>query len=116
MLGGLGLIRDNEIADSIIKYDATVREILIHQEVLENLQQNAIDAHNSMIGFTQLRNLRNANVKSDLFLLTNDKRELNKYFNEIATFTGGVFSQLNWLKKLKARGTRILIFIDKKNN
>jgi hypothetical protein len=116
--GGLRLIQDKEIADSIIKYDAIVREMLIHQQTLENQQQNVVDAHNSMIGFIQLQKLilPNIKVKSDLFLLTNDKRELNKYFNEIATFIKGCYGQLVWLKQIKARATRILIFIDKKNN
>ena len=69
--GGLRLIHDKEIADSIIKYDANVRALQIHQEVLENQQQNSINAHNSMIGFIQLHNLNNTEVKSDIFLLSN---------------------------------------------
>lgn len=112
--GGLRLIQDNEIADSIIKYDAYVRALQIHQQVLENMQQIAINAHNSMIGFIQLQNLTDLEVKSNLFLLTTDKRELNKYFNEIATFKKGCLGQLSRLKKIKAMATRLLIFIRKK--
>lgn len=114
--GGLRLIQDKEIADSIIKYDANVRALQIHQEVLENQQQNSINAHNSMIGFINLNNLNNTKVKSDLFLLSNDKRELNKYFNEIYTFKRGCLVQSRRIKELKDRATRLLIFIDKKNN
>ena len=112
--GGLRLIQDKEIADSIIKYDADVRALQIHQQVLENQQQNCINAHNSMIGFIQLHDLNNSNFKSDLFLLTNDKRELNNYFNEIATFNKGCLGQLHRLTQLKAMATRLLVFIHKK--
>ena len=112
--GGLRLIQDKQIADSIIKYDEYVRALQIHQQVLENQQQNSVDAHNSMIGFIQLQNLNNSKIKSDLFLLTNDKRELNKYFNEIFTFKKGCIGQLRRLRELKAMATRLLIFIDEK--
>ena len=112
--GGLRLIQDKEIADSIIKYDANVRALQIHQQVLENQQQNSINAHNSMIGFIQLQNLNNAKLKSDLFLLSNDNRELNKYFNEIYTFKNGCRGQSKRLKELKTMARRLLFFIAKR--
>jgi hypothetical protein len=113
--GGLRLIQDKQIADSIIKYDSYVRALQIHQQVLENLQQNSINEHNSMISFIQLQNLENPPIKKDLLLLTNDKRELNKYFNEMATFKRGCFGQMTRLNNIKALATRLLIFIDNKN-
>ena len=113
--GGLRLIQDNQIADRIIKYDAEVRALQIHQQVLENMQQIAVNAHNSMIGFNQLQRVTDPKVKSDLFLLTSDKRELNKYFNEIATFKKGCHGQMIRLKEIKAMAARLLIFIDKKD-
>ena len=112
--GGLRLIQNNAIADMIIKYDAVVRSSEIHQQVLENQQQNCINMHNSMIGFGQLQNLNNSKVKSDLLLLTADKRELNKYFNEIYTFKKGCLGLLTRLRELKAMATRLLIFIGEK--
>jgi hypothetical protein len=112
--GGLRLIQDKEISDSIMKYDASVRQLLIHQDVLENQQQVAVNAHNSMIGFVQLQHLNKPPTNNDLLLLSNDRRELNKYFNEIATFRLGCLIQLIRLKKLKEMGTNILIFLDKK--
>lgn len=110
--GGLRLIQNQAIADSITQYDAKVRALLIHQQTLENLQQNCVNAHNAMIGFLQLRNLKAAD---NLILLTNDKRELNKYFNEIGTFKRGLRSQVYWLRTLKAMASRLLILIDKTN-
>ena len=112
--GGLRLIQDKEISDSIMKYDASVRQLLIHQEVLENQQQIAVNAHNSMIGFIQLQNINKPVANNDLFLLTNDKMELNKYFNEINTFRKGCKIQLVRLRKLKEMATHILIFLYKK--
>ncbi len=112
--GGLRLIHDKEIADSIIKYDAAVRHELIHQNTMENEQQIVISAHNEMIGFMQLHNLKKTDFKNGLFLLTTDTRELNKYFNKIFLFRRGCLSQLHYIKDLKAMATRLLIFLNKK--
>jgi hypothetical protein len=121
--GGLRLIQDKEIADSIIRYDASVRELLIHQEVLEGQQQNAINAHNEMIGFGQLQDLKTGhnehlNIKDPLvkngFLMTTDRREINKYFNIIGTFKKGCYGQLRRLRNLKVMATGLLLFLDKK--
>ena len=65
-----------------------------------------------MIGFMQLQNLNNSKTKSDLFLLTNDNRELNRYFNEIFTFKKGCLGQLTRLKNLKAMASGLLIYIN----
>jgi hypothetical protein len=110
--GGLRLIKDQAIADSIIKYDANVRELQINQQVLEIQQQNTIDAHNSMIGFRSLQHVNDQGVRSGPVLLTTDKREVNKYFNEIAIFKKGCLRQLRWIRNLKAMAARMLIFIN----
>jgi hypothetical protein len=113
--GGLRLIEDKEIADSIIRYDAVVRQELIHQEVLENQQQIALNAHNSMIGYKELQGLIRSDWTGNVTLLTDDNRELNKYFNEIASFRGGCGGQLRWMKQLKEMAAGILVFLEKKH-
>src|SRR6478735_12341725 len=82
--GGLRLIDDKQIADSIIDYDAMVREMQIHQGVLENLEQITNNAHKSMIDFIYLEELTLKGQTGELFLLSNDTAELNKYFNSIS--------------------------------
>ena len=117
--GGLRLIRDKEITDSIILYDALVREDLIHQEVMENIQQITINAHISMISFNQLKklsyraNLTNSDTNSS-FLLSNDKRELNQYFNQILSFKQNCYRQLTRLQELKEKASNLIIFLNKK--
>lgn len=110
--GGLRLIQDQGVADSIIRYDAEVRELLIHQGVLETQQQIAINGHNSMISFVHLQHLGDPVVRNGPFLLTADKRELNKYFNEVYSFKQGCLTQLRRLKDLKTTATRLLIFLN----
>jgi hypothetical protein len=112
--GGLRLIEDKEIADSIIDYDAMVREMQIHQGVLENLQQINNNAHKSMIDFIHLDELSRKGQTDTLFFLSNDIAELNKYFNSISEFRRGLFGQLNWMSLIKDKAIRLLELLHKK--
>ncbi|MBL0232038.1 MAG: hypothetical protein IPQ08_00065 [Chitinophagaceae bacterium] len=114
--GGLRLIQDKSIVDTIIKYDAMVRQEMIHQEVLENQQQIAQNAHNAMLGYTQLLRLRynQRSIGNKLTLITTDKSALNKYFNEISSFGMGCNGQLRWMISLKDQASRALEFLKQK--
>ena len=112
--GGLRLIQDKEINDSIISYDALVRSMQIHQDVLENQQQISINAHCSMIDFISLCKNNNTDSNHKLFILTKDNRELNKYFSEIFMFGRGCSQQLRLMKELKAKASRLILFLNKK--
>jgi hypothetical protein len=112
--GGLRLIGDKEIADSIIAYDAMIREMQIHQAVLENLQQLSINAHNSMVDFIHLDELTHKGETNELLLLSKDPAALNKYFNEINDFRRGLFGQLNWMHQIKDKALRLLDLFGKK--
>ena len=112
--GGLRLIQNKEIADSITVYDATVREMLIHQDVLENLQQISRNAHNNMVDFVHLNELRKNHQTEGLFLLSNNPERLNQYFNAINDFKIGLFSQYRWMTDIKDQATRLLDFLNKK--
>jgi hypothetical protein len=112
--GGLRLIEDKQIADSIIDYDAMVREMQIHQGVLENLEQITNNAHKSMIDFIYLEELTLKSQTGELFLLSNDTAELNKYFNSISEFRRGLFGQLRWMQLIRDKAIRLLGLLHQK--
>lgn len=112
--GGLRLIYNKEIADSIIGYDAMIREMQIHQNGLENLQQIANNSHNGMIDFIHLDNLNRKEQNDELFLLSNDMADLNKYFNAINDFKVGLFGQLRWMHQIKDKAIRLLELLHQK--
>ncbi len=112
--GGLRLIENKEIADSISAYDATVREMHIHQDVLENIQQITKTAHNNMIDFVHLYKIYDNQPVEGLFLLSDDSEKLNYYFNAINDFRKGLLGQLNWMKKIKIQATGLLSFLQSK--
>ena len=112
--GGLRLIEDKQIADSIIDYDAMVREMQIHQGVLENLQQITNNAHKNMIDFIHFDELTLKGYTDELFLLSNDMAELNKYFNSINEFRRGLFGQLRWMQQIRDKAIRLLELLHQK--
>jgi hypothetical protein len=80
----------------------------IHQGVLENLQQITNNAHKSMIDFVHFDELTLKGQTDELFLLSNDTAELNKYFNSINEFKRGLFGQLRWMHQIKDKAIRLL--------
>ena len=112
--GGLRLIDDKEIADSIIAYDAIIREMQIHQDVLENLQQLANNAHKRMIDFVHMEELVRTGQTDTIMLLTSDRGELNQYFNTIQDFRKGLQGQYIWMLLVQDKANNLLTLLHKK--
>jgi hypothetical protein len=117
--GGLKLIHNKSIADSILFYDSKVKADLIHQEGMEKFEQETINAHISMVGFKQFSKLYSKNylqASPVVKLLTGDTREINSYFNRIWVFKSNCLGQLNRLKYLRMTAARLIIFLQEKES
>lgn len=113
--GGLRMIQDKVVADNIIAYDATVRGMLIHQEVLEKLQQNSLDAHNSMLDYLHMDSVgKKGSTLKGLQLLSKDPVALNRYFNVINQFRAGISGQRRLMKMIRQSATELLGFLKEK--
>jgi hypothetical protein len=113
--GGLRMIQDKDVADSIIAYDAVVREMLIHQGVLETLQQNSLDEHNSMIDYLHQDSIgKKGATLEGLQLLNKDPIALNRYFNVIDQFRKGIGGQRRLMRVIKQRAAHLLEFLKEK--
>jgi hypothetical protein len=114
--GGLRLIKDKSIADSIISYDAAVRTELIHQEGLEIYQQKAIDAAKAIIDFPSFSDIysRGPSHKANIELLQNSRQAINSYFNSLWVFKANLRGQIAALRRLKTKATSLIAFINDK--
>ena len=114
--GGLSLIRDKSIADSITSYDALVRTELIHQEVLETYQQKTIDAAKAIIDFRSFSKIysRNSSNKGDIELLQNSKQAIDSYFNSLWVFKNNIQGQIAALRRLKTKASGLIVFLNDK--
>ncbi|MEP6713378.1 MAG: hypothetical protein ABJA37_13210 [Ferruginibacter sp.] len=115
--GGLHLIENKEIENHILQYDAEVRSDLIHQQSMENTQNQTINGHVKMIGYkalkTRLSKKDNIDGNNNSELLTTDKRELNEYFNNILLFRNTCRGQLLHLEHLRDMAVNLLAFLKK---
>ena len=118
--GGLRLIRDKNVADSIIMYDALVRREFIHQDALEGLQQKSIDAMKLMVDFPSFSKLYRGrlgpapNGEKNIHLLQNNKEAIDNFFNTLQVFKSNMSSQLFWMQILKKTATRLIQYLEDK--
>ena len=114
--GGLRLISDKSITDSIISYDAVVRQSLIHQDVQENSQANSIRAIQQEIDFASFHQLYSGrrNSDPDPQLLHTDKASVDQLFNNLWTFKINLLSQASNVIRLKARAERLIKYLENK--
>ena len=114
--GGLSLIKDKSIADSIPSYDADVRTELIHQEGLEIYQQKTIDATKAIVDFRSFSNIysRNFRHQGNIELLQNSKQAIDNFFNSLWVFKANLRGQIAALQRLKNKASRLIVFLNGK--
>lgn len=114
--GGLRLIKDKSVKDSITNYDALVRSELIHQEGLEVYQQKTIDATNSMVNFATLNRLYSTKKTNsyNIELLQTKRQAVDNYFNVMLVFKRNLSGQKVILGELKTEATRLIKYLNGK--
>ena len=103
--GGMRLIRNPEVADTIVEYDAMVRRGLVHQDLINNLYiPRLVDKINYAINITEINKLAGVGYsKSDTdnlkksILLTHDKTELIRLINEFRHYRFMIDLQLKYI-------------------
>ena len=115
--GGLRLIQDKTVADSIISYDALVRGELIHQDVLENYQASSIKAIQNEIDFASFHQLLKSqpNRVASPQLLKTDRLNVDELFNTLWTFKINLESQLAHVQRLKQKAEKLISFLESKS-
>jgi len=100
--GGMRLIRNLQVADSIVEYDAMVRRGLVHQDLINTLYlPRTVDKINYSINITEINKLEGIDyAKADTnnfkksILLTHDKTELIRLINEFRHYRFVIMIQL----------------------
>ena len=119
--GGMRLIRNLKVADSIVEYDAMVRRGLAHQDLI-NTQYLArlVDKINYTFNITEISKLANIDyAKADTvnlrksILLTHDKTELIRLINEIRHYRFMIDIQLQYITEYRILAIRLCSFINK---
>ena len=116
--GGLRLISDKDVSDSIIDYDALVRQEFIHQEVLEINQAKSIEAVRSEVDFLSFSLLYPGKDERAVkpVLLATDKAAIDNLFNALWVFKSTLRGQNHYITNLDAKATRLIYYLEKKEN
>jgi len=115
--GGLRLVRNTAAADSIIDYDATVRDILIEETPLRS---NFADLNNltkkirSYRKFTEIvksKTLKEIEDEKISFWITKDPTLFEQLYNLLYWYREIVSGYSGYLLKLKGKGGRLIDFL-----
>ncbi|MBS1633357.1 MAG: hypothetical protein KF825_14375 [Ferruginibacter sp.] len=119
--GGMRLIRNAGVADSIVMYDTWVRRGLAHQDLVNSVYMPRLfDKINTLFNIPVLNNLAKyintgmdtSNLKKVL-LLTDDKNDIVKFNNQILDYRLSINILLKYVLQNKEMATRLLSFIKK---
>jgi hypothetical protein len=119
--GGMRLIRNLKVADSIVEYDAMVRRGLVHQDLINTQYLTRIvDKVDYAFNITELNKLASVdyakvdtnNLKRSI-LLTHDKTELIRLINEFRHFRFVIDIQLKYITEYRTLAIRLSSFINK---
>jgi len=119
--GGMNLIRNLPVVDSIVTYDAIVKRGLLHQELINTLYlPRVVDKINHLVNIGEMNKLVHSdyaavdtNTLKKTILLTSDKSELIRLINEIRHFRFMINLQLNFVKQYGIAAKRLLSLLQK---
>jgi len=119
--GGMRLIRNTKVADSIVNYDTWVRRGLVHQELINTLYMPRLfDNLNLLINIPVLKKITvlintgadTSSLKRTL-LLSQDKTELVKLNNHILYYRFTINILFSYVKRNKESAVHLLSLIKK---
>ena len=119
--GGMRLIRNLPVADSIVEYDAMIRRGLVHQDLINNLYiPRLVDKINYAINITETSKLSaidyskaDTNNLKEGILLTHDKTELIRLINEFRHYRFMIDLQLKYITYDTEMASRLRSFLKK---
>jgi len=114
--GGLRLIRDKAAIDSIIAYDAAVRDILIEETVNSQYFDQLTNLTNNQFSYRKISDQAQASSLSSnekSYWIHYDPVDIDKLYNVVYKYRFEVADFIGYLEKLKTRGTGLIGFLKK---
>ena len=119
--GGMRLIRNLKVANSIINYDQSVRRTLAFQDIINNTQlPRMVDKINSLIDISKMKKLVSnsqlgldtINIKNAI-LLSHDANELTRFVNQLKQYSYSIYYQMEYLTNNREKGIQLLSLLKK---
>jgi len=114
--GGLRMIDDKETTNRIVMYDASIRRLLLTEQLELNPNQQSVKPLTiSIFDFSRIPDFENkflsGRFDNNIPLLTNDKKLLKQYYNEIWIMKRKVGQHARNLAEAKIAAVQLLRFL-----
>ena len=112
--GGLRLIRNVTASDSIVDYDANIRDLFIEESSVTFYYDRIHDQANKVFNFRKFDSLLLHKKNDDLerertdFWLTNNVAELEQLYNQIREYRNTIFSYAKYRVRLQQKAGRLI--------
>lgn len=118
--GGLRLIKNTGIADSILHYDGITKVLLIHKNFLDNniliplwhLQGTLIDSY-KLDSLHDVLHQPSSNFYPGDILLTHDRQKLVQYYSDLSSLKLNFTSWIYYLSDFKNKGADLIALLQK---
>lgn len=111
--GGMRLLRNKAVSDSIIDYDAGVRYLFIGQNQLNSLVLTYGFQKNKLFQIRLLDSSSGATYQTDIPLLTQNRNDVEEFYNSMWDQRKFFLWVKNVDAEVLARGTKLIEFIQK---
>ena len=115
--GGLRLIRSTPVSDSIVSYDAAVRDILIEETGISLYFDQLNNLTNIMWSFQKMDLERKTKTLDEIqeqkinFWIKKDAEEFEHIYNVISKYRETIRYYIGYVSQLKAQGSRLIDFL-----
>jgi hypothetical protein len=115
--GGMRMIRNLNAVDSIIDYDAAVRDILIEETGLDNYWQKLNDFADNSLSYRNIKEQRKVNTADEIeqkkinFWITTDTKDFDHLYNLVLHYNQIIKNYSGLLGELKHKGTRLILLL-----
>jgi len=111
--GGLRLIRNKPVIDSIVAYDAAVRDILIEETVNDGYFAHLTDFANDQLSYHRTMNVaKESTSKETDYWINYDPKEMERLYNLIYKYRDEITDFILYLGNLKRQGANMILFLN----
>ena len=111
--GGMRLLRNKAVSDSIVDYDSKVRTVFIAQDQLNNGMVTYGFEKSKLFQVRLIDTTGNGFQDPGIPLLTQNKNEVEEFYNNMLDHKGFFIHLKRLDTDLLERGTRLIAFIEK---
>ncbi|MBC7873637.1 MAG: hypothetical protein H7Y01_06565 [Ferruginibacter sp.] len=113
--GGLRLVRDHDVSDSIVAYDANIRDMVIEESAITLFYDRLHELAARNFNFRELDEQQNnpGSVAGIVHWLTTNVQDKEQFYNILRVYTSTLNSYIRYRKRLLNKAARLIGLLNK---